>query len=142
MFSNYDIDYSHIVIEITETAIISNMGFAVERLKKLRRLGMKIALDDFGTGYSSLIHLKDMPIDIVKLDRDFVKSIEEYGKSAMIIKSLLSLTIDLNYEVVAEGIETNEQLEYLKKYKCKTGQGYLMSKPITIEEVQKLLLLN
>ena len=142
IFSNYDIDYSHIVIEITETAIISDMGFAVERLKKLRRLGMKIALDDFGTGYSSLIHLKDMPIDIVKLDRDFVKSIEEYGKSAMIIKSLLSLTIDLNYEVVAEGIETNEQLEYLKKYKCKTGQGYLMSKPITIEEVQKLLLLN
>ncbi|SEV85997.1 sensor domain-containing protein [[Clostridium] fimetarium] len=142
IFSNYDIDYSHIVIEITETAIISDMGFAVERLKRLRRLGMKIALDDFGTGYSSLIHLKDLPIDIVKLDRNFVSSIEERGKASVIIKALLYLALDLDYEVVAEGIETKEQLEYLKKYKCETGQGYLMSKPITIEEVQQLLLLD
>jgi len=142
IFSKYDIDYSHIVIEITETAIISDMGFAVERLKRLRRLGMKIALDDFGTGYSSLIHLKDLPIDIVKLDRNFVSSIEERGKASVIIKALLYLALDLDYEVVAEGIETKEQLEYLKKYKCKTGQGYLMSKPITIEEVQQLLLLD
>ena len=142
IFLKYDIDYSHIVIEITETAIISDMGFAVERLKKLRRLGMKIALDDFGTGYSSLIHLKDMPIDIVKLDKDFVSSIEEHGKAAVIIKALLYLTLDLDYEVVAEGIETQEQLDYLKKYKCKTGQGYLMSRPITIEAVQELLLLK
>jgi len=142
IFANYDIDYSHIVIEITETAIVSEMGFAVERLNKLRKLGMKIALDDFGTGYSSLIHLKDMPIDIIKLDRDFVSGIEEHGKAAAIVKALLYLTNDLNYEVVAEGIETKEQLEYLKKYKCKTGQGYLMSKPITIEEVQRLLSLK
>ena len=135
LFSSYDIDYTHITIEITETAIISDIGTAVDRLKKLKKLGMKIALDDFGTGYSSLIHLKELPIDIVKLDRSFIKGIEGDSKNAMIIKAILYLTKDLNYEVVAEGIESIEQLEYLIKYKCQTGQGYLMSRPITIEDL-------
>ena len=135
LFSSYDIDYSHITVEITETAIISDIATAVDRLKKLKQLGMKIALDDFGTGYSSLIHLKELPIDIVKLDRSFIMDIEEDSKNAMIIKAILYLTKDINYEVVAEGIESLKQLEYLKKYKCQTGQGFLMSKPITIEDL-------
>lgn len=139
LFSQYDIDYSQVTVEITETAIISDVGFAVERLQRLRKIGMKIALDDFGTGYSSLMHLKDFPIDIVKLDQNFTRCIEEASKAAMIIKAILYLTRDLNYEVVAEGIETNEQLAYLKKYKCKTGQGFLMSRPIPIESVAEKL---
>lgn len=140
LFAAYHVDYSKITIEVTETAIISDMGFAVERLKKLKQFGMKIALDDFGTGYSSLIHLKELPINTVKLDRDFIKNIEKDSKAALIIKAILYLTLDLDYEVVAEGIETQEQLEYLKKYKCQTGQGYLMSKPIPIAEIYQLLL--
>ncbi|QHQ61654.1 EAL domain-containing protein [Anaerocolumna sedimenticola] len=135
IFLSYDVDYSHIIVEITETAIISDIHFAVNRLKKLRDLGVKIALDDFGTGYSSLTHLKELPIDIVKLDRSFIQSIEEDGKDAMIIKSILYLALDLNYEVVAEGIETEGQLEFLKKYKCQTGQGFLLSRPVPIESI-------
>lgn len=139
VFNDYNIDYSHIIIEITETSIISDIKIAVERLKKIKSFGIKIALDDFGTGFSSLTYLKDLPIDIVKLDRGFVNSIETNNKDALIIKSILYLALDLNLEVVAEGIETKEQLEYLRKYKCKSGQGYLMSKPMPIEEIDKLL---
>lgn len=150
LFMSYEVDYSHVIIEITETAIISDVDFAVKQLNKLRKLGMKVALDDFGTGFSSLIHLKELPIDLVKLDRSFIQSIEEdskdaagsqteekalSSKDAMIIKAILYLALDLNYEVVAEGIETTSQLEFLKKYKCRTGQGYLLSKPVPIENV-------
>lgn len=139
IFDVRDVDYSHITIEITETAIISDIDFAVERLKILKQYGMKIALDDFGTGYSSLTHLKELPIDIVKLDGSFIRCIEKKDKDALIIKSILSLANDLNYEVVAEGIETKEQLEYLIMCNCRTGQGYLMSKPLPIEELNVFL---
>ncbi len=142
LFTSYDIDYSNITIEITETAIISDLTYAVERLKKLKQLGVKIALDDFGTGYSSLTHLKELPIDIVKLDRSFIKNLKEDNKNAIIIKALLYLTLDLNYEVIAEGIETEEQLKFLKKYRCRTGQGYLMSKPVDIAALYDVLSAN
>jgi diguanylate cyclase (GGDEF)-like protein/PAS domain S-box-containing protein len=139
LFASYDVDYSHITIEVTETAIIADIDVAVERLNKLKKLGMKIALDDFGTGYSSLTHLKDIPIDTVKLDRSFVKNIENDGKESIIIKAILFLAIDLGYEVVAEGIETEVQLDYLKKNNCKTGQGFLISRPLPIEEIKDKL---
>ncbi|MGB8450701.1 MAG: EAL domain-containing protein [Anaerocolumna sp.] len=136
LFMSYDVDYTHVIIEITETAIISDINNAVRRIKKLRDMGMKIALDDFGTGFSSLTHLRELPIDLVKLDRSFTQCIEEDGKDAMIIKAILYLALDLEYEVVAEGIETEGQLEFLRRYKCQTGQGYLLSKPIPIEQVK------
>ncbi|ABR49075.1 diguanylate cyclase/phosphodiesterase with PAS/PAC sensor(s) [Alkaliphilus metalliredigens QYMF] len=139
IISSFDIDHSKITIEITETAIISNVKFAIERLEQLKKLGLKIALDDFGTGYSSLVYLNVLPIDIVKLDRSFVKSIKENSKESFIIKSILYLAKDLNYKVVAEGIETEEQLAFLKEHSCESGQGYLMSRPIPIHEIQEKL---
>jgi EAL domain-containing protein (putative c-di-GMP-specific phosphodiesterase class I) len=139
LFASYDVDYSYITIEITETAVISDMEFAVNKINKLRQLGMKIALDDFGTGYSSLTHLKFLPIDTLKLDKDFIKDIGSNYKDDMIIKAILNLSQDLSYEVIAEGIETEDQLEYLKKYKCPAGQGYLMSKAIPIDEVYQTI---
>ncbi len=139
ILESFEIDYSHITIEITETAIISNIELAVERLQKLKKFGLKIALDDFGTGYSSLAYLKVLPIDIVKLDRSFVSRIEEYSKDTLIINSLLSLAHNLKYRVIAEGIETKAQLEYLKIYKCDSGQGYLMSRPLCIEDIEEKL---
>ncbi len=142
MISSFDVDYSKVTIEITETAIISDIEFAIERLKKLKKLGLKIALDDFGTGYSSLTHLKELPIDIVKLDRSFVNKIEENSKDSLIIKSLLNLARDLDYKVVAEGIETKEQLEYLKKYNCERGQGYLMAKALDVKDVEEMITMN
>ncbi|QGU96375.1 EAL domain-containing protein [Clostridium bovifaecis] len=136
---SFNVDYSKVTLEITETAIISNVEPVIERLNRLKKKGLKIALDDFGTGYSSLTHLKKLPIDIIKLDRSFIDSIVENSKDTMIVKYMLSLAHDLKYKVVAEGIETREQLKYLKKHYCDSGQGYLLSKPLCKEEVNKLV---
>ena len=133
------VDYSHITLEVTETAIISDIEMAISRLLRLKRYGLKIALDDFGTGYSSLTYLKKMPIDTIKLDRSFVKSIEENDADTYIIKSILYLALDLKYNVVAEGIETEEQYRFLEKNNCESGQGFLMSKPVPIEDVYEKL---
>ena len=133
------VDYSHITLEVTETAIISDIEMVISRLLRLKRYGLKIALDDFGTGYSSLTYLKKMPIDTIKLDRSFVKSIEENDADTYIIKSILYLALDLKYNVVAEGIETEEQYRFLEKNNCESGQGFLMSKPVPIEDVYEKL---
>lgn len=139
ILDTHKLDYSKIIIEITETSVITDIKFAIERLKRLKRYGLKIALDDFGTGYSSLTHLKKLPIDVIKLDKSFIKSIEKNGPDAFIIKSILGLAIDLGYEVVAEGIETKEQYIFLENNKCPIGQGFLMSKPLNVEDVYQKL---
>lgn len=139
LLKSYNIDFTHLTFEITETDIISDLNLAIAQLNKLKELGVKIALDDFGTGYSSLNHLKQLPIDIIKLDKSFTSSIEKNKSDTSIIKSLLLLAIDLGYDVVAEGVETEEQFAFLKTHNCKFGQGYLMSKPIPIDELYKKL---
>lgn len=139
LLKTYNIDFNHLTFEITETDIISDLNLAIAQLNKLKELGVKIALDDFGTGYSSLNHLKQLPIDIIKLDRSFTSSIEKNKSDTSIIKSLLLLAIDLGYDVVAEGVETEEQFAFLKSFNCKFGQGYLMSKPVPIDELYKKL---
>ena len=139
LLASYGKDCSNIVIEITETAVISDVDFAIKRLDALKEAGVRIALDDFGTGYSSLSYLKSLPIDIIKLDQNFIKSIEKGSKESIIVKSVLSLSRDLGYEVVAEGIETESQLEYLKKHQCDTGQGYLFSKAVPAIQIENML---
>ena len=125
----HKIDYNQIVIEITETAVIDNIQAAIDRLNRLRNYGIKIALDDFGTGYSSLNYLKQLPINIVKFDKSFIDIINKSIVNEKIINSMLRLSRDLGYQVVAEGIETENQLKYLQKHNCDFGQGYLLSKP-------------
>jgi EAL domain-containing protein (putative c-di-GMP-specific phosphodiesterase class I) len=135
ILDEYNIDYEKITIEITETSVISDIYLAIEKLKRLKRYGLKVALDDFGTGYSSLTHLKKLPIDIIKLDKSFIKSIDVNNTDSYIIKAILGLALDLNYEVVAEGIETKEQYIFLDNNNCSLGQGFLMSRPLDIENV-------
>lgn len=139
LLSTFSIDYSKVSIEITETDIISNVFLAMERLNRLKKRGLKIALDDFGTGYSSLTYLKKLPIDVVKIDKSFVNSIPYDKTNTIIVKNILFMAHDLGYKVVAEGIEKNEQLKFLKQHYCEIGQGFLMSKPLPIEEVNKLI---
>ena len=139
ILATFNVDYSKITFEITETAIISNVDLAIKTLNRLKRRGSKIALDDFGTGYSSLVYLKQLPIDIIKLDRSFINSISKDSRDSVIVKHILYMAHDLNYLVVAEGIETQEQLEYLKKHRCESGQGYLLSKPLPIEKVEEMI---
>ena len=101
----------------------------VERaLKKLSAGGIRIALDDFGTGYASLSHLKQFPVDIIKIDRSFVRDIEEDGGDAAIIGAVVNLGRSLSLEVIAEGVETVAQEAYLMSQGCHTGQGYLYGK--------------
>ncbi len=134
LFSDFDIDYQKIVIEITETAAISDLDAVIERLNTLKSKGIKIALDDFGTGYSSITYLKKLPIDIVKLDESYIGE-----KDSSIVKFVVSLAHDLGFRVVAEGIETSEQLNYLTGVGCEYGQGYFIGRPMCIEKISKLL---
>ncbi|MEL7648810.1 MAG: bifunctional diguanylate cyclase/phosphodiesterase [Sedimentibacter sp.] len=135
----HDVDYSNIVLEITETSGLYDLDLIIERLKKIKNNGVKIALDDFGTGYSSLTYLKRLPIDYIKLDRSFIDLIPQNSIDATIVEKIISLANGLNYKVVAEGIETLEQLEYLKLSCCDYGQGFLMSRPLRLEEVNNMI---
>lgn len=139
ILSEFDVDYTKLVVEITETAAISNVELAIERLNRLKSKGLKIALDDFGTGYSSITYLNQLPIDIIKLDKSYVRSVAEGLRDVSIIKFILSLAGDLNLTVVAEGIETSKQLEYLKNINCHLGQGYFISVPHPAETITKML---
>lgn len=139
IFSEHKVDYSKIVIEMTETALFSNMELVIEHLERLKERGIKIALDDFGTGYSSLTHLKKLPIDIIKLDKSFVGQAPEGGKETVIIKNIISMAHELEYRVIAEGIETYEQLDCLKKFTCETGQGFLFERPMPKDIIRELL---
>lgn len=142
ILSDYNLDYTNIVIEITETAAISNIEIVIERLNTLRNKGVKIALDDFGTGYSSITYLKMLPIDIVKLDKSYINSKNNDIKDLSIVKFIVLLAHDLGFRVIAEGIETLEQLDYLKSIKCEYGQGYFIGKPMRIGDINIMLYEN
>ena len=124
-----NIDPRCLTLELTETAVTGNAIEGGESLEKLSNLGVKISIDDFGTGYSSLLRLRELPISTIKIDKSFVSELESSRNDAVIVKVILYLAESLNLEVVAEGIENKYQLEQLKKYGCKSGQGYLLSKP-------------
>lgn len=127
-------------LEITETALMENPQGAAGLLRELRDFGVKIYLDDFGTGYSSLSHLHKLPVDALKIDRSFVKSLQRSDRP--IVESILALARTLNTSVVAEGIETDAQAFELERLGCTHAQGYLFSKPLTKEAVEALLVLN
>lgn len=139
IFSEFNLDYSNIVIEITETAAISNIEIAIERLNILKSKGLKIALDDFGTGYSSITYLMMLPIDIIKLDKSYINSQYSGTNDISIVRFIVSLAHNLGLRVVAEGIETHSQLEYLKNIKCEFGQGYYIGRPMNISKINELL---
>ena len=126
-------------VEVTETAIMADRDNAVSTLSKLKLLGVKIALDDFGTGFSSLNYLQYLPIDVVKVDRSFIKNIAKNSSNAAITKAIISLSHALNLKVLAEGIETSEQNEFLRDLQCDLAQGYLFHKPLPSAEICKLL---
>lgn len=142
LLENTKIKSDEIQLEVTETAIMKDLDTSTRILKEIKKLGIKIALDDFGTGYSSLTYLKKLPIDVVKLDRDFIRNISKQNYDAVIVKHIIELIHDLNLKIVAEGIELKDQLSMLIDNNCDYGQGYLFSKPITKSEFEKLLVSN
>ena len=112
----------------------------IKTLEKLKVLGVTLALDDFGTGYSSLSYLRTLPIDVLKIDKSFIDGILIEEKSEYIINSIIELSHYLNLLVVAEGVETKEQLEYLEKSSCDIIQGYYFSKPVEFDDVSKMII--
>jgi len=128
-------------LEITETALMDSPQAAAELLRQLRDFGVKIYLDDFGTGYSSLSHLHKLPVDALKIDRSFVKSLLLPDRPA-IVESILALARTLNTSVVAEGIETEVQARELERLGCTHAQGFLFSRPLSTEAAEKLLAAN
>ena len=122
-------------LEITESVFISSMSYVVRIIDELKSLGIRIALDDFGTGYSSLSYLQRLPIDLLKLDKSFIDSINMVGDKKQIIGSIISLVHNMEIEVVAEGVEHEKQLDYLKGVNCDFIQGFLWGKPMYENEV-------
>lgn len=126
-------------LEITESVAMENPDQAIGQLQALRDLGIQLAIDDFGTGYSSLAYLKRLPIQILKLDRTFVRDIETDPSDAEISAATLALAHNLGLKVVAEGVETDAQRDYLIRHRCDFMQGYLFSKPLPAEEALKFI---
>jgi diguanylate cyclase (GGDEF)-like protein/PAS domain S-box-containing protein len=132
------IDPSSLILELTESALMQDVDATLTRLKLLKALGVRLAIDDFGTGYSSLSHLRQLPIDVLKIDQSFVSGMADSTESAAIVHTLIQLGKVLGLTTVAEGVESNEQREFLKAEGVNIGQGYLFSKPLGVSEVEEL----
>jgi EAL domain-containing protein (putative c-di-GMP-specific phosphodiesterase class I) len=130
ILQNTGLDASSLKLELTESMIVEDAASTATTLSELRALGVQVQIDDFGTGYSSLSYLQRLPIDTLKIDRTFVSRIGKDGNGSEIVRTILALAHDLGMKVVAEGIETDEQLSKLKSMECEYGQGYLFTKPI------------
>jgi EAL domain-containing protein (putative c-di-GMP-specific phosphodiesterase class I) len=126
-------------LEITESALIANPALTIEYLNTWKELGVRIAMDDFGTGYSSLSYLSRLPVDRLKLDRSLIHRMTLDKKGTAIMRLIVSLGAELDMEVIAEGVETEEQLQILTDLGCPQVQGYLLGRPMPAEQVQGVL---
>ncbi len=130
---------SHIELEITESAVMEDPARTVYLLKELRAMGFGIALDDFGTEYASLGYLKQFPLDYMKIDQSFVRGLPLAREDAAIAKAVITLAKNLGLKVIAEGVETREQLAFLAEHGCEEYQGYLFARPLCAEEAEALV---
>ncbi|RLQ84913.1 bifunctional diguanylate cyclase/phosphodiesterase [Planomicrobium sp. Y74] len=128
---------NHLNLEITESVVMFDIEQTIEKLLELKNLGIKISLDDFGTGFSSLSYLTILPIDCLKIDRSFISRIKENPLEKKLLQNIISGAHDLNMEVVAEGIETEEQAQILRSFSCAKAQGYYFSKPLPFPQLLK-----
>jgi diguanylate cyclase (GGDEF)-like protein/PAS domain S-box-containing protein len=133
------IGYHCLKVEITESMLMENLDLAYQILTKIKERNIQISIDDFGTGYSSLSYLHQFPINTIKIDQSFVSRIGDNGNNIEVVQAIITLAKNLNLEVIAEGIETEKQIKYLQYMGCKLGQGYLFSKPLPSQEVEKFI---
>lgn len=140
LIAMYDINPEQIELEITETAVIENYDDIIDKIKTIRGIGMRVSLDDFGTGFSSLSYLKNLPIDTLKIDKSFIDNAATDDSCGIITESVIEMAKKLGYETVAEGVETKEQFNYLRKKNCDIIQGFLLGKPVTRAEFEKILI--
>ncbi|NQU61863.1 MAG: EAL domain-containing protein, partial [Rhodospirillales bacterium] len=129
-------------LELTESILVRNPEETIRTLKQLKKLGASISIDDFGTGYSSLSYLTRFPLDTLKIDRAFVTHLPDDEDAVAIVRAITSMAQNLSLHIVAEGVETNDQVSFLHELGCHTGQGYLFSKPVAVENFYVLLTQN
>lgn len=135
----YRVDPAALELELTESAFMSNLGKAQAALTAIANVGVRLAIDDFGTGYSSLSYLQSLPADVVKIDQSFIRKLFDGERTKMLVSAMVSLSHDLGYHVVAEGVETAEMLDFLKLTGCDEAQGYLFAKPMPPEALVQWL---
>ncbi len=135
----FEVNPESIEIEMTESAILGDADEVMEVLKSLKQTGVRIALDDFGTGYSSISHLAHFPIDVLKIDQSFVARIDDDAQGATLVSALIAMARRLSLSVVAEGVETEEQAEFLRDEGCNVLQGFLLARPLDVDRATELL---
>ena len=133
------VDPTFLELELTESVLMKRVESAASVLRELRAEGVKIALDDFGTGYSSLSYLRKFPIDALKIDQSFVRQITALDDDTTIVSAIISMGRSMKLRVIAEGVETSEELAFLQAQQCDEAQGYFFSRPVPASEFAKLL---
>jgi EAL domain-containing protein (putative c-di-GMP-specific phosphodiesterase class I) len=139
VLSDTGLDPEGLQLEITERAVMDDAEFSIGKLRRLKGLGMGFAIDDYGTGYSRFYYLKRMPVDSLKIDRSFVAGLGKDPGDEAIVSGTIDLAHALGLKVVAEGVETAEQLARLEDLGCDLAQGYFLSEPLSVGEVSELL---
>ena len=136
----YGVKPQRIELELTESIFLEDRDKAVRKISMLRKLGFRISLDDFGTGFSSLSYLKDLPIDTLKIDKSFVDTAIKDKATNIITESVVDMVNKLGLETIAEGVEDQNQYEFLKRINCDIVQGYLMGRPMSRADFEKLFI--
>ena len=137
-----ELDHGSLKLEVTETAYTENAGEVIRVVESLREKGYTVEMDDFGTGYSSLNMLSSMPVDVLKMDRAFVRNIEHDKKDILLVALIIDIAKNLRIPVVAEGVETEEQMKLLKDLGCEVVQGYFFSRPLHASDFGTFIIQN
>ena len=136
---SYAVPHKYIELELTESTFFEGKQILIDTLDKLRQEGFSVSMDDFGSGYSSLNSLKDLPLDVVKLDAGFFRQTDNEGKSDIVVRDTITLAKHLDMKIVAEGIETKSQVDFLKETDCDLIQGFYFAKPMPVNEFEDLI---
>lgn len=139
ILKRYDLPGNLLELEITESILLHNEPVIIKQLEALKNQGIKLALDDFGTGYSSLSYLKQLPFDILKIDKSFIDGIPNESSDTQIASSIIAMGHILGFKVLAEGVESHDQLIFLQAKGCDAYQGYFKSKPIPPEGIREMM---
>jgi len=134
-----ELDSKYLELELTENILLDNVENSISILQELTAMGLKVSIDDFGTGYSSLSYLQRLPISTLKIDRSFLNDVQSENDDAPIITTIIGMAKNLKLNVIAEGIETSQQFEFLKKHQCDQAQGYFFGHPCPTEQFTKIL---
>jgi EAL domain-containing protein (putative c-di-GMP-specific phosphodiesterase class I) len=133
---NHGFNTDRLKLELTESVVLNNIGDTVTKMHELRQAGVRFSMDDFGTGYSSLSYLTQLPLDQIKIDQSFVRNIGQKHNDSVMVQTIIGMAHNLGMEVIAEGVETEEQRAFLEQHGCTYCQGYLFGRPVPVEEFE------